>query len=329
MADEMDKVPENIEAILETLDRIRSRQRGISARSFVPILTSALSIFIAIVTYQNNAKVEDLKNDLDGRRTVLAEQQADANLMISVLHETLPAIGSNDLHKTKVLQALLLSLEGSYRGREQQKIVDNFFISLEAAVVNGSDDSSVKSFGAFALEEADVPDHARATVASAQASSASATPAPVAASAPPPPPAPVRSPTGTPEAPARLDLSKTIVRMGSDKGWDYDVFWCEGADDKLKDVARSVFQTLADRQQADGLGRLRLRMLPQSVNAVAGYQVTGLQLRRNPDKVDEANRLKGWIDPVAKAVAPGGFQFETSGQKLPCYLSIFVCPGAT
>jgi hypothetical protein len=306
MAEELDKIPNDVKDIIEKLDGISGKQSGIFMRLVVPILTTMFSIAIAIFTYRSNEKVEELKSDLDGRRTLLAEQQADANLMISVLHESMPTIGSREQHQTKVLQALLFSLEKTYRGREQQKVVDEFFVSLETAVSSGSDEPSVKAFGKFAVEDADVAAHPKNA---GQTASVAA-------------PLPVRNPASVEAGSSSLDLSKTIVLGGSDKGWDFDVFWCEGANDALKDLAKNTFRALADKQESEGLGRLRLRMLPQAVNALVGYGVTGLQIRRYPDKdkQEEAERVKGWIDP--------GFKLVASTQRLPFYLSLFVCPEA-
>jgi len=70
-------------------------------------------------------------------------------------------------------------------------------------------------------------------------------------------------------------------------------------------------------------------MLPDSLNSTDGYRVTGLQIRRHPDKDDQASKLKTELDDVVKAQASGRqFSILGSGMKLPFYLSVFVCPSS-
>lgn len=106
--------------------------------------------------------------------------------------------------------------------------------------------------------------------------------------------------------------------------WDIDVFWCEGSGETAKSLATSIVGAL----KADGAtGRIRPRLLPDSINARPGYQNTGFIIRYNTAEEKMAEKLKQFSDRLA---APSGtFELALSAQATPWYLSVFVCSSDT
>lgn len=102
--------------------------------------------------------------------------------------------------------------------------------------------------------------------------------------------------------------------------WDVDVFWCERSGDGAHEQADAVVAAL----QNDGArGRLRSRVLPDSINAQPGYRVRGFLIRRDPGEEERAAALQ----QLAERTLPGAsLEVGASGQATRWYLSAFVCP---
>lgn len=118
--------------------------------------------------------------------------------------------------------------------------------------------------------------------------------------------------------------SSTSARTKSKWGdWDFDIFWCEGSGNAAKEQAEKIKQALLDE---DAKGRLRVRLLPDSLNARPGYQHTGYVIRYNDNEEEQAKQLMALGD---KAIPPGtSFIKKISQQPTAWYLSAFVCPAA-
>lgn len=135
-----------------------------------------------------------------------------------------------------------------------------------------------------------------------------------------PAPAPNQTPF-TPSAPLTLNV-------GSSRGWDIDVFYCDGAAsnfDNAEIVANKlVEQARAAKDLAPGfsLGRIRLRALGDDSNSKSGYQVFGNEIRAEVSETDQGNALATFL---AKSNA-GNFAIRQSPLATPWYLSVFVCP---
>jgi outer membrane lipoprotein SlyB len=106
--------------------------------------------------------------------------------------------------------------------------------------------------------------------------------------------------------------------------WDFDVFWCEHSGPDAKRNAEAIVAAL---KSDEATGRLRARMLPDSVNARPGYGVVGFVIRKDAGEEKQATALQG----LAQKAVPGSqFVIATSGSATRWYLSAFVCPsGAT
>lgn len=108
--------------------------------------------------------------------------------------------------------------------------------------------------------------------------------------------------------------------------WDLDIFWCSVSGD----IARQQAELIGEQILAEGAkGRIRIRELPESINAKSGYQIEGYAIRRNSNEKEAASALKFLAE---KSLKNGGIQAEFSlgltRQSTPWYISTFVCPSS-
>ena len=103
--------------------------------------------------------------------------------------------------------------------------------------------------------------------------------------------------------------------------WDFDIFWCE----RSGGIAKAQAEKIKKQLEAEGAkGRLRVRLLPDSLNARPGYQHTGYVIRYNVGEKAQSNQLKALADKAIGTAA--SFIPSISHQSTPWYLSAFVCP---
>ena len=102
--------------------------------------------------------------------------------------------------------------------------------------------------------------------------------------------------------------------------WDVDVFWCQKSGESAHKNADAIVAAL----QKDGAkGRLRARVLPDSINAQSEYRVSGYTIRRDAGEEERAVALKA----VAERALPGTtFEILPAGHATRWYLSTFICP---
>lgn len=103
--------------------------------------------------------------------------------------------------------------------------------------------------------------------------------------------------------------------------WDLDIFWCERSGNAAKVQAEKIKNQL---ETEGAKGRLRVRVLPNSINERPGYQHTGYVIRYNSGEETQSNQLKALGDKIVGPVA--AFVPSLSEQSTPWYLSAFVCP---
>jgi len=102
--------------------------------------------------------------------------------------------------------------------------------------------------------------------------------------------------------------------------WDVDIFWCERSGDSARASADAIVDALSQR---GAKGRIRARLLPNSINAKSGYRVDGYAIRRDANEAAQADALK----ELAQRVVPSSqFEIVTSNQATRSYLSAFICP---
>jgi hypothetical protein len=102
--------------------------------------------------------------------------------------------------------------------------------------------------------------------------------------------------------------------------WDVDIFWCERSGQPARASAEAI---VAELERRDAKGRIRARLLPDSINAKPGYRVAGYVIRRDANEAAQADALKGLAQQV---VSSSQFEIVTSNQATRWYLSAFVCP---
>lgn len=103
--------------------------------------------------------------------------------------------------------------------------------------------------------------------------------------------------------------------------WDFDIFWCERSGENARVQAEKIKKQL----EGEGAkGRLRVRLLPDSLNARPGYQHNGYVIRYNLGEEEQSNRFKMLADKVIGSSA--AFIPSLSHQSTKWYLSAFVCP---
>ncbi|MCO7223386.1 hypothetical protein [Pleionea sp. CnH1-48] len=106
--------------------------------------------------------------------------------------------------------------------------------------------------------------------------------------------------------------------------WDFDVFWCSSSGN----IAKSQAKAIGDQLLSEGAkGRVRIRELPESINAKAGYQIDGYTIRKNKDETEAADAIKALAEKSLKKLGnQSQFSIGLTRQKTPWYISVFVCP---
>jgi hypothetical protein len=108
--------------------------------------------------------------------------------------------------------------------------------------------------------------------------------------------------------------------------WDFDVFWCAASGDQARMQAEKIGEQLVSE---GAKGRIRIRELPDSINAKSGYQIDGYAIRRNSGEEKTAQALKQLAE---KALQRNGdsaeFSVSLTRQNTPWYISVFLCPSS-
>jgi hypothetical protein len=122
------------------------------------------------------------------------------------------------------------------------------------------------------------------------------------------------------------DPDKTVKPSFKWNDWDFDIFWCT----ESGSVAMKQANLIGEQLLAEGSkGRIRIRELPESINAKAGYQISGYGIRRNNNsaEIEVANALKNLAETVLDSNdIKTTFSVSVSNQSTPWYVSSFVCP---
>jgi len=119
------------------------------------------------------------------------------------------------------------------------------------------------------------------------------------------------------------ELDQKQTDPSKPKPISYDVFWCEGSP-----YFEQIAINIANRIRAqEGVGRVRVRILPDAVNLQEPrFRVSDLAIRMDQDEKTVAEKLKGWIDPIAMASGfKQGFKLDSNSLGTPRYLSAYIC----
>jgi hypothetical protein len=123
--------------------------------------------------------------------------------------------------------------------------------------------------------------------------------------------------------------SAAAERAATWSDYDVDLFWCEEAANP--EAARREAETAARlrAQHPEGTGRWRVRKLPTSVNARAGYRIGGYVLHvTGDDEQRVAEQLQAALRRGGDGPAAPEFVIRRSAYPSPRYISAFFCPGA-
>lgn len=106
--------------------------------------------------------------------------------------------------------------------------------------------------------------------------------------------------------------------------WDLDIFWCASSGQSAEKQAELIGEQLV----AEGAkGRIRIRELPDSINAKAGFQIQGYAIRINESEQSIGNALKKLAEnSLEKNGIRSEFNIGLSRQNTDWYVSAFVCP---
>jgi hypothetical protein len=104
--------------------------------------------------------------------------------------------------------------------------------------------------------------------------------------------------------------------------WDYDIFWCTSSGSSAEFQANQIKDALLSEGAE---GRIRVRELPDSINARSGYQIRGYAIRKNSGEDNQAAALKGLAESTLE-LSDGTFTIGLSTQPTPWYISAFICP---
>lgn len=110
--------------------------------------------------------------------------------------------------------------------------------------------------------------------------------------------------------------------------WDYDIFWCESDDKNATANKKEQAEIVVRKLKAEGAkGRIRPKLLPESINARPGYQISGHVIRRFGNEKVQADALKALSDKVlAENNYNGEFEIQSTGSQSKWYISACVCP---
>jgi hypothetical protein len=128
-----------------------------------------------------------------------------------------------------------------------------------------------------------------------------------------------------------LSYQAQTFTAGSDKGWDYDIFWCAGSNERQNFTqAATIAQILAARagtgQTLSGgsrVGRVRARALPESRQySGSGYPSSGYLIRSEAGV--ERTVAKALLT-LLTAEQQQPFAIDPIKMRTPYYISLFVC----
>ena len=256
---------------------------------FKNVMVPAITVVTALLAAWVNYSVSTVKSDLDLQKAKLDEQQASLNKLTTERN-----LRKFDEDLTfRVYDAVITSLKANDTKQQQA--------ASALVIVMAEEPLRTQLLQVFDKAQTTAPEVrlevARVLATEQRFQQEEATAKSAAATKPPPP------------------------ASGAGWGeWDVDVFWCQKSGEPAHKNADAIVAAL----QKDGAkGRLRARILPDSINAQPGYRVSGYVVRRDTGEEERGLALKA----VAERALPGTtFDILPSGRATRWYLSTFVCP---
>lgn len=258
---------------------------------FKNVLGPAITVITALLAAWVNYSVSTVQNDLDQQKAKLDEQQASLNKLTA--ERNLRKL-DEDL-TFRIYDAVVTSLKANDAKQQQ---------AASALVIVLTDEPlRTRLLQVFDQAQTTAPE-VRQEVAKVLATEQR-----------------FQQDEATAKSAAATKAQPTGANAGAGWGeWDVDVFWCEKSGESAQRSAEAIVAAL---KSAGAKGRLRARLLPDSVNARPGYRVSGHVIRRDAGEDERAAALKA----VAERALPGtSFDILPAGSATRWYLSAFVCP---
>ena len=280
------------------------------ASSIAPFITAGAAVFVAIFSYWTSTKASELtrqlqevKRNVDIQHTRISDRQSEAAMGESLYREVFVVLADSNEKKKGSMLALLGAIEAGYRDDEDKQSMRGYIKQLEG-LFGDSADPTLKATASFYIEDAAIPYRAPADEAKN---------------------IPSQTIPQEQQQVVTYDASGTKVSPGSAGGWDYDVFWCEGN----QPLAQTIFEGLRELQVSQSLGRIRLRQVPNSIRQSANFDIANqVVIRRHVSKDVKAQQFQSDLKQILKAKGKNiSINIEDSPQRLPWYLSVFVCLG--
>ena len=308
-----------LEASFEKAEEAREKlERRPDTSTRFQFAIAAVGVLLTAASVWNNWKIGTLSDQQDKLNQLVTEQQAEINIGTSVLHETMLVLDTKDetVLKEKVTAQISLILT----------LIDQ---ANKAGVATG-DGSMMQPFYTKLLDvllsalPAKDAQELHQYVADQTAQPGNTEPA-----APAAPAAVMATATVSPEPFPRGEAASP------GKGaQDYDVFWCVAGTpypelNANETMAETIYRDLVKRQDAAGLGRVRLRRLPEIVNQTAGFWIKpgSVTIRAPAAKSAAATTLQSWVAADLQAGHPAQkVTIGSGGATSHGPLDIFVCP---
>jgi hypothetical protein len=279
---------------------------------------AVVGVVLTAASVWNNWKIGTLSDQQDKLNQLVTQQQAEINIGTSMLHETMLILDTKDetvlKEKVTAQTSLILTLidqadkAGAVTG--DGKMMQPFYTKLLDVLLAALPAKDAQELHQYVADQTAQPGNTEPA--------APAAPAAVMATATV---SPEPFPHGEAAAPGK-------------GAQDYDVFWCVAGTpypelNANETMAETVYRDLVARQDSAGLGRIRLRRLPDIVNQTAGFWIKpgSVTIRAPTAKSAAATTVQSWVGADLQAGHPAQkVTIGSGGATGHGPLDIFVCP---
>jgi|GEM_PF-3977353 hypothetical protein len=312
----LEDISTSLEALGRATDEV-SEKHNRAARFQVVI--AVIGVLLTFASVWNNWKISRLGDAQDKLSQMLTEQQSEINIGTSVLHETMLILDTGDkaVLKEKVTAqvSLILTLmnQSAAAGRAiaDTDLMQHFYAKLLDVLLAALPRQDAQELHRYIDDQTAEPGDVE--------------PAAAAGAVPAPDPA-------APAAPQAFSRGEAASPGTGSK--DYDVFWCVGDTpypelNANESVAEAIYRGLVARQAAAGLGRIRLRRLPEFINQTAGFWIRPgtVTVRSSAAKPADAAELQAWVGADLHAAHQDQtVTLGTRGSSARGPLDVFACP---
>lgn len=254
----------------------------------IPVVSVVTAVMVAVLNYQVSSNEQALRE----RDLLLEERLAEIDLLVKQSQEQRQERESNQSFNIKIYDIVTQSLE---EGNAQKQAAAKAFVIVMVDEPLRSSLLNVLKQGGNSELKADI---GRILEQEQRFQSKSA---------------------------SKLVAQQNVVPSYKWGEWDFDIFWCSASGPAAKAQAELIGKQLLAEQAR---GRVRVRELPESINAKSGYQVDGYAIRRNSNEEVTALALKALAESALQNTDANNanFRLGLTRQSTPWYISVFVCP---